>query len=312
MEIRAHRVSPSGEQALEARTAQSMEPSHKESSSRDVYLPSIGAIAARHNRKVLASLSPAQRSYVQENYGKLLEQGRLLDVSTPGGNGNQPVLTLQRAELAAALASDPALTFSVHTHYHGDIRPENPEFLDKSTIVDAMEREWKTDPGTVFVLPQTTVFGNATGSKPVGAQFGVKAWKKVSDERETTRSALRAAGLDPDRVSRFTVSAHSSGGYPLTRVMAATAKDADHPRIQADNILIIDTVRGDFADGQAPLWWKEHRPGTCTYIDATMHAFTPEQSVAYGWNYFKAADHFEAVQRFFDYRRDPPPAMAGE
>src|ERR1700733_172778 len=116
----------------------------------------------------ISSLSPAQRTYVTDNLGDLLNNGIRLDVSTPSGNGHEPVLVLQDERLHDMLAKNPSLKFNVQTHYHGDIWPDKPEFQDKNTIVDAMKRLWQKDVTSVFVLPQTKVFGDAKGTTPVG------------------------------------------------------------------------------------------------------------------------------------------------
>lgn len=258
---------------------------------------------ASNNPQELAKLSPAQRDYVLDNLGDLLDAGNEINVSRPDGNGNEPVITLQTAELKQQLSADPTLTYKVQTHYHGDIRPA-PEYSDRNTILDAMKRIWDKDRTTVFVLPQTNVFGAATGSEPVPTQLGYKAWNNVSDESGTTRDALLEAGLDPDRVSDRTVSAHSSGGYPLSRVMAATANDPENVKIDANRILIMDTVRGALSDDRIPQWWHERHPDTITYIDATngMREWTKDEAESFGWNYQLAKDHFDAVRSFFDYR----------
>jgi hypothetical protein len=268
----------------------------------------------------LAHLGPAQRQYVSDNFGALLDHGARLGVSMPEGNGGQPVLTLQDGRLQQMLADNPDLRYNVHTHYHGAILPKNPKTFDKNTVANSMASMWQKDPTHVFVLPQTQVFGAAKDDQPIGNQWGHAAWSNVSNEKTTTEDALAEAGLDPTRAGSKTVSGHSAGGYPLADVMASTAHDPSHPTMDADHILILDTVRGDMApvqgldgdevshDNSVPDWWRTNHPGAITYVDGIMHSFSPSEAGNFGWNEVTippsgdvAKDHFDAVQSYLTY-----------
>lgn len=251
------------------------------------------------NSRALAQLSPAQQQYVKENYEALLSSGVRLSISRPDGNGGAPVLTFMDGGLTQRLAQNPNLTYSVQTHYHGDIDPGNERYYDKSTVVDAMRERFGRDPNAVFVMPQTSVFAAANGRYPVGQQLGYRAWGNVSNEATTTRDALVAAGLDPRKASEFTVSGHSSGGYPVSHVLAATAQDPQHPAIWANRVLLLDTVHGSITPAVGN-WWGTHRPGAVTVV----HGSYPWSDASrYGWRSLDAGyrQHLNAVRSFFNY-----------
>ena len=256
----------------------------------------------------LEALSPAQRAYVQENFASLLDAGASISVSRPAGNGGQPVLTLLSPAMTAALRDGSATSYNVQTHYHGDIWPGNPTFQDKATVVDAIARMWAHDPTLVMVMPQTVAFGAATGTTPVGPQHGLAAFANAVDQRQATHEALATAGLDPDRAASRTLSGHSSGGYPVAHLMAATAHDPTHPAIEADRIILLDTVRGELSHDDVVQWFRQHRPGTVTYVDAQagMRLWTRDQALSFGWGYQLSKDHFDAVHRWLGFRGDGP------
>lgn len=167
-------------------------------------------------------------------YGPLLTSGARVTVSTPPGNGGEPVLTL------VAKGFDATRPFSVQTHFHGWNSSVAEPAAHGAQVTTSITAALARDPQGVFVLPECANI--PTNSRPVapGAQnVTVKTdWSNVQDITATTHDALAAAGIAAEPAQRI-VSAHSGGGRALGYAMQ---RHADGSGLKADRVELYDCL----------------------------------------------------------------------
>jgi hypothetical protein len=170
----------------------------------------------------------------RDAYAGLLTGGAKVVVSTPAGNGGEPVLTL------VPKGFDASQPFRVQTHYHGWNSSVAEPKAHAAGVTASIEDSFAKDAQTVFVLPECK--NVPTNAKPAWAghqNVNVQTdWSNVSDIAATTTAALTAAGVDAAPAERV-LSAHSGGGRALGYAEAA---HPDGSGLVADRIELYDCL----------------------------------------------------------------------
>ena len=106
--------------------------------------------------------------------------------------------------------------YNVQTHYHGDrVTPEHRNDGVANAIANDLRRN-----KTVYVLPEADNADN--GQASYGGKF---------NQRDLTRDALLASGLDPGLARNKIVSGHSRGGTPLKQAFDTNTMDANRIKL---------------------------------------------------------------------------------
>lgn len=171
----------------------------------------------------------------RRSFGRLMLQGGKAWVCCPEGNGRHPVLLL------AAPGFQREGPFRVHTHFHGwNSTVAEPAGHPAGLTLAILER-FRIDPQTLYVLPECANVPTNTRAVWPGVQTVTVEtdWSNVRDQAQATRDTLAAAGLSPEHVTEWVVSAHSGGG----RALGYAVQHVEHGRgLEASRLELYDCL----------------------------------------------------------------------